>query len=161
MAIKLYSEHKKLNGKKNPVTWVVVADAREAQIYVRGRPHDVLVPVGDPLAAEPVEREQGRHALGRVYESRSTARHMHEPHVDVREETRRRFMLEIGEKLETSWEQHAFDRLVLIGPPKVIGDLRRTLSDDMQRTVIAEVGKELTHAPLQALTLYLTNHGLL
>lgn len=161
MAIKLYSENKRLNGKKNPVTWVLVADAREAQIYVRGRNHDMLVPVGDTLKAKPIERETGRHALGRVYESKSATRHMVEPAVDIRQETRQRFMREVAEKLEASWEQHAFDRLVLIGPPKVIGNLRENLPDDVKETVIAEVGKELTHAPLQALSLYLANHHLL
>lgn len=161
MPLKLYPEHKKVKGKKNPVTWVLVADAREARICVRGRNHGLLIPVGGVLKAESVEREQGRHALGRVYESKGAARHMVEPTVDIKQETRQRFIHQVTEKLEEAWEHQAFDRLVLIGPPKVIGDLRKNMPDEVKQTVIAEVGKELTHAPLQALTLYLANHGLL
>lgn len=161
MPLKLYPEHKKLNGRRNPVNWVLVCDARHAQFYVRARNQAMLIPVGNALEATPIEREQGRHALGRVYESKGSARHMVEPTVDIRQETRRRFIQEVTEKLEEAWERQAFDRLVLIGPPKVIGDLRDQLSDEIKQTVIADVSKELTRAPLQALALYLGDNGLL
>lgn len=162
MPLKLYPEHKMLHGRNHPVTWVLVSDARQARIYVRARGDQaMLIPVGEALEAAPSRQEPGRHALGRVFESKSAARHMVEPHIGLKEETRQRFVQEVIGKLEIAWEQRAFDRLILIAPPKVLGDLRKELPDEIAQTVIAEVGKELTHAPLQALTLYLGNYGLL
>lgn len=162
MPLKLYPKHKKLNGRRPPVTWVVVADAKEARTYVRTRNHaPILIPVGNVLKATPVERETGRHALGRVFESKGSARHMAEPSIDIKQETRRRFAQEIAEKLEECWEQQSFDRLILIAPSKMIGDLRKGLANGVKHVIVAEIHKDLTRAPLQALAFYLGNHGLI
>jgi len=68
---------------------------------------------------------------------------------------------EIAGILEQAWECRSFERLVLIAVPKMLGDLRRHLSEDVRDTVVAEISRGLAHAPLQALSLYLAENDLL
>lgn len=157
MPIKIYSENKKLTPHKTALTWVVVANGRHAQFYVRDtKPIDLLTPILDfPLEAEPLGFEMGRHVLPRVHQSMGKARHMIEPHLDFKAETRRRFILRLAEKLNSGCEKEKYEQLIIIAPAKVIGELRLMLSDEARKTIIAEVNKDLARAPLEALSLYL------
>src|SRR5689334_23195051 len=88
---------------KPPVTWILVADSRQAQVYTRQKVEKLVPLAGNsrrnqfeeviahaPVAvagmkweAESVDQyEVGRNATGMVFESASSARSMSEPHLD-------------------------------------------------------------------------------
>jgi protein required for attachment to host cells len=160
-----------------PVTWILVADGRQAEIYIRKSVerriplgsnglhrhyqeiHEPeLVPVGVRLHAESRdEYDASRRQLGRVFESATPARSIAEPRLDVREEIRQHFAKEIAERLENAEFGGAFDRLVLIAPPKILGELKKHLRKSVLNKVIAELPKELTHQPERVLTKQLEN----
>jgi protein required for attachment to host cells len=144
---------------KKPVIWILVADSKQAKIYVRKRAagsEQELAPVGATLYAESSEiHETGRNRLGREFESAGSARHMSEPHADVGEEIRRHFAKAIATYLNAARAKREFNRLVLIVPAKLLGDLRPHLHKTVKLSVIAELSKDLTHFDNKALAAHL------
>ncbi len=57
--------------------------------------------------------------------------------------------------LDQDAQRGVFDRIVLVAPPKTLGALRATLKPRTRKMVIAAVGKDLTHVPVQGLTEHL------
>ena len=143
--------------KKNIITWILVADARRAQVYIRerverlglssrGATHKLVAVAGMRWKAESVhEYEVGRNAIGMVFQSVGNARHMAEPHIDVREEVKLHFAKAIATNLNAAKEKKQFDCLVLVAPPKMLREIKDHLDKDVQKTVVAELPKELTH----------------
>jgi hypothetical protein len=151
---------------RNPVTWwFLVADGAGAQVYVRERVkaripmgrrtkhrhyeekvEPELVPVSGMRweAQSPEEYQIGNNLLGRVFESVGPARHMGEPHVDIREDLKLRFMRTIASQLHVAAQQKSFDQLVLIAPPKLLGELKKQLDESVLSHVVAELPKEMT-----------------
>jgi len=151
---------------KSPVTWILVADSRKAQVYTRERVEKLIplerrsrrnqfaeiiahepIPVSDmKWEAESASRyEVGRNATGMVFESASTARHMSEPHINVRDEIRGHFARTIADHLDRARGEKLFDRLVLVAPPKMMGELKKCLSAKVLKAIAAEMPKDLTH----------------
>ncbi len=147
---------------KNPVTWFLVADGAGAQVYVRrriktripkGNRHyeekyeEELVPVAGMTwrAHSSEEYEMGGDVLGRVFQSVGSAHHMIEPKTDIRKELKLRFMRSIAETLQEAHRKKSFHRLVLIAPPKLLGELKKQLDGSILALVVAELPKEVTH----------------
>jgi protein required for attachment to host cells len=42
---------------------------------------------------------------------------------------------------------NAFDRLVIVPPPAMLGDLRKVMHSEVQAKVVAEIDKDLTKVP--------------
>jgi protein required for attachment to host cells len=150
---------------KTPVTWILVADSRQAQIYVRHKvekwipfPHNRRNQFEEIIAHEPVavpgmrwraesihEYDFGPDTTARVFESVGDARHMSEPHITVQEEIRQHLARSIAQSLYRAHMEKAFDRLVLIAPPKMLGEIKRQLDGKLVRMIVAEMPKDLTH----------------
>lgn len=149
--------------QKIPVTWFMVADGEEAQIYVQRRilnqipmgthtrhPHfdekymQELVPVTGMhwRAQSPEDYDINQDTLGRVFESTATT-HSSVSQTNIHEMLKLRFMRMVAAELEAAHRQKSFDRLVLIAPPKMLGEVRKQLARKVLATVIAELPKEL------------------
>lgn len=152
--------------KKSPIIWVLVADGSQSQVYVRCKrekhlplagnskhPHyeesEVweLMPVEKMLwhAASTDTYELGRDRLGRVVESVGSARHMSQPHIEVKEEVKLQLAKTIAEHINKAHASKAFDRLILVAPPRMLGYLRDQLDKKVMKAVIAELVKDITH----------------
>lgn len=164
---------------KAPVTWILVADARSAQIYMpkwvehriplagnskhrhAEKTHErVLTPIlARPLSAESAkDYETGHNATGMVFESFSSARHMAAPHQDAREKVRQRFARRIADFVVAAKNGEAFEKLVLVAPPEMLGEIDAVLSENIRRKVTAKVAKELTHCTNVELTARLAEY---
>lgn len=53
--------------------------------------------------------------------------------------------------------RNEFQRLVLVAPPKTLGDLRAELDDHAQRLVVGELAHDLVHTPLPELRRHLAS----
>lgn len=155
----------KIAKNKTPVTWVLVADGGYAQVFTRGekekrmpllgtrtrryeeRKEYALIPMPEwELKAESAEEfEMGNNQRGRVVASAGLARHAADPHEDVHEAVKRRFMKAIAEKLNKAKAEEAFDRLALVAPSRRLGELREFLSTQALAAVMMEMPKDLTH----------------
>lgn len=149
---------------KDPVTWVVVANSRSAQVYSWQKTERMVPIIGNigsnklkrtthyaPVAipdmkweAESAEQYQtGRNNTAMVYESVGMARHMSEPHITIQEEILDHLIRAVAKGLNQASEKKAFERLVLVAPAKVLGKLKKHLSAKTLGMVTAESGKNL------------------
>jgi protein required for attachment to host cells len=56
--------------------------------------------------------------------------------------------VEIAEALYQMEHAHEFDELVVVAPPKMLGDLRAALHPEVTQCIVAEVAKDLTGHPI-------------
>ncbi|RYE83328.1 MAG: host attachment protein [Hyphomicrobiales bacterium] len=133
---------------KATVTWVLVANGAQAQVFEHGGPGKGLIPVKglhfeqEPLRAQDINTDRpGRH-FGGGAGSRSGMEDG-DP-VGVREE---RFVKSVAEQLEVLRQQGRFERLIIAAAPTALGDIRPALSDGVKQTIVAELPKDLTNVP--------------
>jgi len=155
-----------IQSHKSPVTWVLVADGKQANIYdcrkamqkiplggankhhaFDEKPIHELVPVPNgALEAESINDYQvGHDRRGTTSSSVSSVHNSYEPHGDIKEELKRRFTEALAKKLGKAHEEKLFDHIILVAPAKMIGELREQLAPDLQRCVAAVLPKDLTH----------------
>jgi protein required for attachment to host cells len=133
-------------------------------------PHDTLVFVGDGEKAlflrnkgdaqllnlvveriagqdNPPSREQGTDRPGRSFASAGTHRAAMEE-TDWHQVAEERFAGEMAERLYKLAHAGRFDRLVVVAPPKVLGNLRKAFHKEVSGRITAEIPKELTSHPV-------------
>lgn len=134
-----------------PRTWVVVADSRVANIYQR-------VPAGLELiaTATPDENEKEKPPREKRRErsfASSTGIHFAS---NPKDRTQRfSFIKEVTAWLERARAEKAFDRLVLVAGPAVLGEFHAALPESLHELIYQELAKGLTHAPVATLQEYL------
>lgn len=143
---------------KPPRIWILVADGETARFYLAEGRTARLEPAlpFEFRAPNPPAREQGTDRPGRVYESFGEAHHGVEPRTDLHREVKRKFAAEIADLLKTKARENVFDELVLIAPPKMMGDLRAALDERTRACVKTELAKDLTRLSPTELHTYLT-----
>ena len=126
--------------------WFVLADGAKARILQRKS--------SDPRHFEVVADEESTEAqlhghdlvadqAGRSYESATPLRHAIEGKTDPHEAAKLRFETQIAELINRAAAQGLFDTLVLVAPPRVLGDMRQALSAQARERLILEEGKDL------------------
>lgn len=138
---------------KRERTWIVIADGRQAKVLESHGPNSTLVPVDDMVFAKelPADREIQRDRPGRSFESSGPTRHAMENRTSPHRELKRELAGEVIDKLDSSLREGRFDRIALVAPPTVLGDLRDALSESLRAKLVAELAKDLTKVPPQEL----------
>lgn len=140
-------------------SWVVVADAAQAAIFTLAPDGATLAPLEGCVfvneAARGHARDLGHDRPGRVVESVGGARHAHEPRVDPHRRAKTAFAERLAAFLEAGDGAPPFDALVLVAPPRMLGDLRAALGQRAAARVVREIGKDLTRTPVARRTAYL------
>ena len=72
-------------------------------------------------------------------------RHAVEPKQDPHRVMEADFASQLAETLGNYAASKSFDRLVLVAPPTMLGELRKALPPDAREKVAAEIDKDLTH----------------
>lgn len=127
---------------KIPRIWVVVADKHRARIFTKPNGH--LEQIGEAM---PVRRYKNnpKHVVGRVFSSASRyIRHCLSYKQDQEFKMALDFVGDLALFLEQAEKERAYDRLVLAAPPKMLGNFRKLLNENVQSKIIAEVNKDLT-----------------
>ena len=125
-------------------TWIIAADSSRARVLqVADREHKLLEVADLQTDSEP--RFNGR--TGGPGSDRETA--------GAVEHTVEVFAREIGQYLEKARNQHRFDRLHLVAPPKFLGALRKELGKEVEKLVAQEVPKDLSWFSTRELERYL------
>lgn len=142
---------------KSIMTWIVIADGAHARIVLNDGPghgvkpgpkmefHGLNAPGRDIVSDRP----------GRAFDTAGQGRHAMEPHSDPHENEQRRMHHELAAYLDKEAKQGAFDRLVIVAPPKALGILRAELSGAVGARVTGELNKDLTRVPIHALAAHL------
>jgi protein required for attachment to host cells len=141
---------------KAMTTYVLVIDGGQAKVFRNDGPGRGLETVADMAW----QREGGHHArdLGRDRPGRgfakasAHARHAYDPKEKLNRADERAFFSRVVAAMEVAQHQRKFDRLVVVAPPRVLGEIRGLLPEALGRAVLGEVKRDLVHAPLEDVT---------
>ena len=134
---------------KRIITWILVADGFQARLFCNDGPGRGVAPLSDDLltGCNLPGREIMSDRPGWAFDSAGQGRHAKEPRTDPREAEKRRFAHTLVAMLEDGLNQVRFDCLVLIAPPRALGQLRDELSKSVRDKISAELAKDLTQTP--------------
>lgn len=138
--------------KKVATTWVLVADGTRACVLANdGAGHGLheALPM-DFVGTNLPTRSHITDRPGRtrnVKTSRGGSHAMCGPD-DAHRLEKAVFAREVARRLDAYARAGAFDRLILVAPPRTLGDLRAALDPQTQRLVVDTIAKDLTrHRP--------------
>lgn len=136
---------------KNVRTWIVVADAAHAQLFIQKGAHGGWAAAhlnGLPAVDDRVQSHTDKSDRpGRSFSSSGGGiRHAIESHSDYRKLEKHKFTLAVANALNHAALGREFDRLVLVAPPRSVGELRQSLSQQVQASMRV-LEKDLTKAP--------------
>jgi protein required for attachment to host cells len=140
---------------------------RDAPVFVR---RDSLVLVGDGQKAlflrnkgdarrvhlvvenilerdNPPSREQGTDRPGRAVASVGAARSAMEE-ADWHHLEKERFAEELAKALYRYAHDNRFEELIVVAPPKVLGNLRKAFHREVIERIVGEIPKEMTAHPI-------------
>jgi protein required for attachment to host cells len=134
------------------VTWIVAADGGRVRVFENLGPGKGLLPVkGLNLEDAHLKgRELNADRAGRTSSAQGQGSAM-TPSTDPVEHQEAAFARMVAEVLKTRYENGAFTRLIIAADPATLGNLRNALCEQVDRTVMAELPKDLTNIPLAAM----------
>jgi protein required for attachment to host cells len=143
---------------KKPKLWYVIADGGRARFVER----DEQGAFRTLSSFVSTELHKSAHELGldrpaRVKESATPTRHAVEPRRDLHEAAKEDFIRTVAAELASQHKDGKFDKLVLVAPPGVIGELKEFLSKPTAKVVVKELQKDLTKVPDYELTGHLAS----
>ena len=145
---------------KPTVIWIVLADGDQAKVFENDGPgkglHAIreLAMEQDHLAAHDIMADRpGRASNPAGPNSRAAVDYRTDP-VDLRE---RRFLERLARTLADRQADGAYDRLIIVAPPRALGELRPALSDSVRGAILAELPKDLTNTPTDQLGAHLSD----
>ena len=129
--------------------WVLVGDGRRALFLENHGDPDLLDlrVIEARVEDNPATRDQGTDAPGRAFASRGGPRSSVET-TDWHELEKEHFADRIAATINKAAELGEMREIVLIAPPRVLGELRKQLSAKAQTKVKGEIDKDLTRHPI-------------
>lgn len=139
-------------------TWVLVADSSRVRFFY----------VGDSSALEEVEvflhSESRMHEQDLVSDQQpgrivgNTGAHAYQGHISPKEQEVINFARDIAQHLENAYHANKFDCLMIIAEPSFLGELRKQLSEQVQKIVSFELDKNITEHSVEDIRAHLPKH---
>jgi len=129
--------------------WVLVGDGGRALFLENHGDPDLLDlrVIEARMEDNPPTRDQGTAAPGRAFASRGGPRSSVET-TDWHELEKEHFADRIAATINKAAESGEMKEIILIAPPRVLGELRKQLSAKARTKVKGEIDKDLTHHPI-------------
>lgn len=130
----------------NRKTWVIVADGEKA-LFLRNENGVSKVQLGtvhQMSQSNPATREQGTDKPGRFPDGPGAHRSATEE-TDWHEVAKKRFAKEVADALYAYARKGEFERLVIVAPPLVLGEMRQELHKEVSDRIVGEIPKTLTN----------------
>ena len=130
-------------------SWIVIADGAQVRILENEGPGKGLTPLPAEEMHQTLHRSRDINAdrPGRTHDRMGPGRHSMEPTSDPHREEKRHFAEALAGHLNAEALKQRYDRLVLVAPPKTLGDLRQALSKEAAAKVDGELAKNLIKIP--------------
>ncbi len=127
-------------------TWVVVADAARSRIFssLGGKRPLVELEVLTHPVARIAERELGSDEPGRSFDSHGQGRHAMGNRGAIKQHETEEFARRIAARLDAARKEDAFQHLILVAPPVMLGALREHLPAPTAKRLFYELDKDLT-----------------
>jgi protein required for attachment to host cells len=124
---------------------VLISDGQRARLLRnRGTPVNPELIVEKAIdRANPPTRDQGTDRPGRKHGTDGNARSAIEQ-TDWHQQQEQRFAAELAEMLYKLGHAGNYEELVVVAPPKMLGDLRAKFHQQVSSAVVAEVPRDLT-----------------
>ncbi|MEE8258260.1 MAG: host attachment protein [Sphingomonadales bacterium] len=139
------------------IFWVVVSDGARYWIYSCQRLGGPLkrIAAGASAESQMLTKDIGTERPGRSQGSPKQARHAYANKVDWHDQAEKELAHEVAIMLNQGYARKSFQRLLLISPPKTLGEIRKGvrlkgLGDDFM-----DLDKDLTHLSEHELKKYL------
>lgn len=152
-----------------PLTWILAMDGRHAKVWECRDLSGSLRVVPD-YSFDAEDQTSFSRALksdrpGRSFASSGARRSAIQPKSDPHDLEKARFAAQVSERLTQAAEERQFEQLVVIAPPKLLGEIRNTYSRSLQAALIGEVAKELAYQNADdiwrhARTVLVNRHGM-
>jgi protein required for attachment to host cells len=131
-------------------TWIVVADSARARLFMPDEDETRLCPMELPGLSDIEVHRHGRDVEsdrpGRSFASSGTGRRgALEPRHDLHKMEKHNYVVALAEAINRARLAKAFDRLVLVVPPRTLGEMRSQLSQPAQAQMHV-IAKDLTKA---------------
>jgi len=129
-------------------TWILVCNGTHAMVMRNFGPSKgiELVPGLQFEGGELPESSMFSDRPGRTFDSHGQGRHIKESPSDPKREAKFQFAQNISDCLHKELSENKFDRLIVIAPPLMLGDLRKMFSKQLCSRIIGEIHKDLTHS---------------
>jgi protein required for attachment to host cells len=140
------SEFEMVNVMLNRHTWVLVADGEKA-LFLRNK-HDMnnvqLGIIHQMHHSNPATREQGSDRPGRHPSGPGLGRSAVDD-TDWHEISKKRFAKEIADELYCHAHKGEFERLIIVAPPLMLGEMRQEFHKEVSDKIVSEIPKTLTN----------------
>jgi protein required for attachment to host cells len=139
---------------KDEKTWVLVADAGHARVLEQSGSKGNLALVDGLEFEHPIAKSSDMvsDSLPRTFDSVGPGRHAITPKSDPHRAEKRNFAKELAQILDARLAQKAYDRLIVIAPPRMMGDLRPNLSETVRSRLERELLLDLADAPIREIS---------
>lgn len=137
-------------------TWILIA-AGEKALFLRNIGDDMdfnFEVLRKELHDNPATREQGTDKPGRFNDGPSVQRSA-VGDTDWHNLEKDRFAADLADRLYKLAHRGAFEGLVIVAAPAVLGTLRDALHREVRDKVVAEVAKDLTSEPMDRIEAHL------
>jgi protein required for attachment to host cells len=130
--------------------WVLIGDGRRALFFSNHGDAELLDlrVVETRVDENPPTREQGSDAPGRAYASAGSSARSSMANVDWHELEEERFARAMADRINLAAESGELKEIVIVAPPKTLGEIRKDLSVKAQGKVAGELHKDLTKHPV-------------
>ncbi len=150
----IFGEQTDTQAMKAKTTWILIADGARARVLrnavfdieADGEVNDIVFEIEHKQLRDIMSDRPGR-SFASVGARRSSMEYRSEPVKDQEA----RFADMLLEQLDRRLRNREFDRLAIIAEPRMLGVLRQRISPTLRQTIFAEVAKDLTKMPQQAL----------
>ncbi len=131
-------------------TFVVVADGRKMLFFRNDgdAQHPNLVVERKREQDNPSDGDQGTDRPGRSFSSVGPGRSAYEE-TDFHQLEEDRFAAETAELLKKRALNNDFEKLIIVAPPKTLGELRKHYHKEVESRLIGEIDKSLTGHPVE------------
>jgi protein required for attachment to host cells len=131
-------------------TFVVVADGRK-MLFFRNE-GDAEFPKlqveRKQVHENPADRDQKTDAPGHTFDASGGAGRSAYEEVDFHQLEEDRFAAETAEMLKKRALRNEFESLIIVAPPRTLGELRKHYHKEVEKRLAAEVAKDLTGHPV-------------
>lgn len=132
---------------KYPKTWIIVSNSEIARLFDFTGPRQPLVPLEDHVWYAPeISTFDDKQGMGHSRVGPSQHRMASHTGPDKKSDA---FATTIAENLATAMKSGAFERLVLVATPKMLGLLRDRLTSPIKERIWVEIDKDLTNLSLE------------
>lgn len=131
-------------------TFVVVADG-EKMLFFRNEGDAEFLKLQIERKREqdnPPNRDQKTSEAGRAFPSSGPGHHAYSD-TDFHQMEEDRFAAETAELLKKRALRNDFDNLIIVAPPRTLGELRKHYHKEVEKRLAGEIAKDLTGHPVE------------